>query len=56
VSCRELTDAQKAVLDCALVKFFLAIQQNTEYFVRKLREFFNNVQIAACEISLPSLQ
>jgi hypothetical protein len=29
-----------------LVTFFLAIQQNKEYFIRKWREFFNSVQIA----------
>jgi hypothetical protein len=34
------------VLWFALVKIFLAIQQNIEYFVRKWREFVNSVQIA----------
>jgi hypothetical protein len=29
-----------------LVKFFLKIQQNIEYFIQKWREFFNSVQIA----------
>jgi hypothetical protein len=38
------------VLWFALVKFFLAIHQNKEYFLRKWREFFNSVQITVKEV------
>jgi hypothetical protein len=42
------------VLLVALVKFFSAIQQNIEYFIRKWHEFFNSVKKCR-EISLPLL-
>jgi hypothetical protein len=34
------------VLWFALVKYFSAIQQNIEYFIRKWHEFFNSAQNA----------
>jgi hypothetical protein len=43
------------VLWFALVKFFLAIQQNIEYFVRNWREFFNSVQITVNKSSVDTV-